>query len=173
MSPCQLMPSLKSAQICTSVLGFSNPSLFEEGFEGSERRALSSLCVHAHECVFRKRHCWTLIIFSLFWTKHLSYLKEAFSTGMFQLSAQREERSMDVISWFVPCNLYYQWVGTQTLQLVLWWSLHLDSPCPPWMLHYYGNLTSDYECCKLSWVQSWWGCVIEIFGGEAVCGVCV
>lgn len=32
----QLMPSLKSAHIWSSELGFSNPSLFEEEFESSE-----------------------------------------------------------------------------------------------------------------------------------------
>lgn len=89
---------------------------------------LRALCVCKCECMLQKIHCWMLwfFFFYLFWTKQLSYLKEIFSTGMLQLSAQGEKRNIDVISRFVPCNLYCQWVGTQALQLVLGWSLHLD-----------------------------------------------
>lgn len=61
-------------------------------------RARASACFRKYmaECCFGFLY--------LFWTKWLSYLKETFSTGVFQLSAQGEKSNIAVVSRFAPCN---------------------------------------------------------------------
>lgn len=105
-------------------------------------RARASACCRKYmaECCFGFLY--------LFWTKWLSYLKETFSAGVFQLSAQGEKSSIAVVSRFVPCNRRCRGLRSRCADRpgteVIFFSF------PRWILHYYGNLTSCYECCKLS-----------------------
>lgn len=110
------------------------------------------VCAHASAC-FRKymAECCFGFLYP-FRTKWLSYLKETFSTGMFQLSAQGEKSNIAVVSRFVPCNRPGRRVGrssaaaTRIILAPRWFFFSF----PRWILYYYGNLTSCYECCKLS-----------------------
>lgn len=146
-TPAHAQPEISSD--CTSALGLASHLYLTRDARtlSEELWACACMWVHVLENTWLNTDYFPLVL------NETAVLSERdFAQGC-SSCLHREERNMDVISRFVPCNPYCQWVDRQTLQLVLRWSLHLDFlkyfiSFPRWMLHHYGNLTSDYKCCK-------------------------